>query len=74
VPPTVVVAFVEQAEEGTCEAPTEGIVRPGTVATSQTEVAGVVAMSQEKMVQRVSPPTQMEEGASKTSAENVEVD
>jgi hypothetical protein len=74
---------VEQAEEGTCEAPTEGIVRPGTVATSQTEVAasradapwpGVVAMSQEKMVQRVSPPTRMEEGASKTSAENVEVD
>jgi hypothetical protein len=73
---------VEQEEEGTCEAPTEGTVRPGTVAMPQTEVVasmadapwpGVVAMSQENMAQRVLPPTRTEEGASETSAKNVEV-
>jgi hypothetical protein len=33
VPPTTVVASVEQAEKGAREAPTEGTVCPGTIAT-----------------------------------------
>jgi hypothetical protein len=43
VPPTAAVASAEQVEEGAREAPIEGAVRPGTVATPQMEAAASMA-------------------------------